>query len=320
MLGFFRTRWASPFSCVLALAVAGTVPVTSDADAKPARSKSKKGKKKKGPSMDDTAGQDDGAFAPGTDDSKAQEDLPPPPPPPPEPIVLEETPEEPEEPPPKYRKNWLSLTVQQDVLWHFGQENVCPAFDVNGEVAGGEGYSCLDADKVHPSLVWAGAGNDLRAGFGLATTRVLVGYDRVLGEKLTLGGRVGWAFNMTPTVQGLRRRSLPLHVELRTAYYFGDAPFERDSVRPFVSLGVGIGEIDGVTTVEYYDNEIAAQLHRVARVNAWRRAGTGFGALGGGLSFPLSDRFSFNLEARAIVLVGSPALAAALAAGIAYGM
>src|SRR5689334_20686680 len=171
----------------------------SQVDAKPA--KSKKSKKKKGPSMDDNAGRDveEGGVAPGTRDSTSQDkssdvqmidetkkkkgDVEA------EQVELEEVDEapadaaEPEGPPPPFSLNWLSFTIQQNALVYPNQPNVCPSVDDNGkDHLGAGGYSCRDANGLHKGAVYAGGGNQVTGGVGLADLRIMLGYDRVLAK------------------------------------------------------------------------------------------------------------------------------------------
>jgi hypothetical protein len=330
MLRLARTRRVSSLIAALVALTLGTALPLSSADAKPSSSKKgKKSKKKKGGSMDDTAGSDiqsDG-LAPGSKDSAAATPEPEPTQipkkPKPEPIVLEETPEpEPKEPEPtgpeSVRKNWFSFSVQKDVLSFGSQKGVCPAADEFGNLsAGAAHYSCRDVTGVYEGRVYSLAGNEIKGGLALATTRVLVGYDRLLIERLTLGVRVGYIFGLAPSVRDVKR-AFPWHFELRSALFFGAAPFETKSLRPYVTLGVGVGEIDGHVSVEYYENNIQYQQNKIGRLDVWRRTGIGFGAGGLGLQYPIGP-FAVNAEVRALLMLGDPGVGMAGALGLAYG-
>lgn len=331
MLGLARTRRVSSLIAALVVLALGTALPLSSADAKPSSSKKGKKSKKKGGSMDDTAGSDvqaDG-LAPGSKDSSAStpDDEPTqiPKKPQPEPVVLEE---EPEPPPPaepeptgpeSIRKNWFSFSVQKDVLAFGSTSSVCPAADEFGNLTPGTAhYSCRDVTGEYQGRVYSRAGNELKGGLAFATTRVLVGYDRVLMERLTLGARVGFIFGLAPSLRDVTR-SFPWHFELRSAFYFGSAPFERKSFRPYVTLGVGVGEVDGHVTVEYYENSIDYQRGRIDRLDVWRRAGIGFGAGGLGVQYPIGP-MAINAEVRGLLMLGTPGVGMAGALGLAYGL
>jgi hypothetical protein len=302
--------------------------------------KSKKGKGKGG-SMDDSAGQADGDLAPGSDDAKAK--VPPAPPPeekdskstdkvaaepeassepPAEPAPEAAAPAEPEpepEPTSKIRKNWVTLGVQQDFLLFTPVSGVCDATDADGDdYPGHPQYSCRDGDGLYDGNVYSGAGNQIQGGLGVATTRIMIGYDRVFIERLTIGGRIGYAFGGTPIVVGGGTFN-PFHAELKSAFFFGDKPFERMSFRPYASLAVGVGEVDGKVSVDFFIDEEGYQQGERGQLDAWRQTGIGFAALGLGVGYPIGPLMP-TLELRGLMMVGEPAFAMALAGNIAYGI
>lgn len=232
------------------------------------------------------------------------------PPPPPE-----------EEPAPSAAKqNWVSLSIQQDSLIYGSTPGVCPAVDAAGKrTPGNDQYSCRDSDGVYPDPVFAAGGNQVNGGFGLATTRLLAGYDRLFIHRLLVGARVGYAFRMAPSAEGAPS-SLPLHLEARGAYYFlGQRPFETPGFRPFASLGLGVAEVDGVVAVDIYDDQAAYAAKDVSRLHAWRRAGPGFAAPGGGASYAIGD-LMINAELRFMINFPAVATGVSLNAGVSYGL
>ena len=336
MLGLARTRRVSSLIAALVALSLGTALPLSSADAKPGSARKGKKSKKKGGSMDDNAGRDvdEGGLAPGSTDSKAAapEDVPKPQPKKPKPgeeVVLEETPAEavvleeeaPPEPtgPESIRKNWFSFSVQKEALSFGSQKGVCPAADEFGNLAEGAAhYSCRDVTGVYQGRVYSLAGNEIKGGFAFATTRVLVGYDRVLMERLTLGTRVGYIFGLAPSLRHVKR-SFPWHFELRSSFFFGAAPFERKSFRPYATLGVGIGEVDGNVSVEYYENNVGYQRGDIGKLDVWRRTGIGFGAAGLGVQYPIGP-LAVNAEFRGLLMLGTPGMGLAGSLGIAYGL
>ena len=317
-------RWLA-----IPLAVGLTHVVVQERTAEAKTKKSKKQPKKTGPSMDDNAGKDDvGGTAPGTTDSKSSEvevvdQTPKKKGPEPEPVVLEEEDAPPEnpnpEPPPPYSLNWLSLMLQQDFLVYGDTKDVCPSADQNGkEYLGQPGYSCRDAEGVYKGDVYHGAGNEVHGGFGLATLRINIGYDRVLASRLMLGARFGVLLLKAPAVTGSKAPK-PIGGEARVAYYFGDNPFERKGLRPFTSFAVGFAEVDGKVSVVYYKNHIDYQNNKQGRLDVWRTTGPGFVALSGGASLPLGD-FMLSGEIRLQAMLGTFAFSPALAVTLGYGL
>jgi hypothetical protein len=145
-----------------------------------------------------------------------------------------------------------------------------------------------------------------------------VGYDRVFIERLTVGGRVGFAFGGTPTVVGGGTFN-PVHAELRSSFFFGNQPFERQGFRPYASLGVGVGEIDGKVSVDFFIDEEGYQEGERGQLDVWRQTGIAFGALGFGVGYPIGPIMP-TIELRGIVMFGEPAFAMGFAGNIAYGI
>ena len=336
-------------SALATLAVAAWLssPAAVEAKTKKKDSSSQKGKKGKAGkgSMDETAGQSDGDLAPGSDDAKAKK--PPsepadskkdtkkselePAPAAPDPVTdpapepaAEAAPTPPPEPEPepqgpRVQKNWFTLGVQQEMLLYTPVSGVCDSEDVNGtDYPGHPQYSCRDANGIYDGDVYSGAGNEIQGGLGLATTRILVGFDRVLIDRMTIGGRIGYAFGGAPTVVGSGTFN-PFHAELRSAFFFGQKPFERMSFRPYASLGVGVGEVDGKVSVDFFVDKPGYDQGERGQLDAWRKTGIGFAALGFGAGYPVGPLMP-TLELRGLMMFGEPAFAMALAGNIAYGI
>ena len=331
-LPVLRSLVAKTLAVTLAAAwLASSAPAEAKSKKDASAQKGKKSKSGKG-SMDESAGEPDSGLAPGSDDSKAKastsaaatsktepdpvaeapaeapkEETPPAPPPEPEPEG------------PHIQKNWFTFGVQQDALFFTPVSGVCDATDADGdEFPGHAQYSCRDGEGVYDGDVYSGAGNEIQGGLGLATTRIYIGYDRVFIDRLTIGGRLGYAFGGAPTVVGGGKFN-PLHAELRSSFFFGNKPFERMGFRPYASLGVGVGEIDGKVSVDFFVDQEGYQNGERGQLDAWRITGTAFGALGLGVGYPIGPLMP-TLELRGIMMFGEPAFAMGLAGNIAYGI
>ena len=78
-------------------------------------------------------------------------------------------------------------------------------------------------------------------GFARGSLRLLLSYDRGVLPKLTVGGRIGLAFNGAPA--GVDEPALlPLHLEVRVSYWLFGTETER--VRPFVFVGGGLAQVE----------------------------------------------------------------------------
>lgn len=124
--------------------------------------------------------------------------------------------------------------------------NVCSTQNAEFEcttTSGGRAYPPALADDIalepgEPGDPYPGASV---GGFARGSMRLLLSYDRGVLPKVTVGGRLGVAFNGGPT--GVDQPAfLPLHLEARASYwFFGTAP---ERVQPFVALGGGLAQVD----------------------------------------------------------------------------
>jgi len=206
----------------------------------------------------------------------------------------------------KGAKNWLSLHFQQDLLFYSAQDQVCPS-SVTGS-PGAPNYSCFPSGAQD---IAAGPGNALSTGLGRATSRILIGFDRLLGSNLSLGLRLGYAFGGRPPSVD---KFLPFHLELRANYWFGSAPFESSGLRPYVSLSGGLAEVDGRVEVEYYDSAGSKRT-----LDAWRKTGTGFAGLAFGILVPFAGDNGIVPELRAMQMFGASGTVLAASLGYARG-
>jgi hypothetical protein len=206
--------------------------------------------------------------------------------------------------------NWFSLTVQQDTLLHSQTRPVCYGADYTCFGVGGGEYD---------GPIYEAEGNRADGGLGIATTRVLLGFDRLFLGNLLIGGRVGVAFNGAPTGK-LSGKFLPLHIEVRGAYFLGTEPFKELGFRPYASLGIGVGEVDGHIAVDYFIDEAGYHANQKGTLDAWRRTGKTFFAPGVGSQYALGKASALSAELRLGVMLGASGLAPALAIGYSHGL
>ena len=184
--------------------------------------------------------------------------------------------------------NWITLALQQDFLYLGAADSgVCDSDD----------FKCynVDGDRVR------GSTGGFDGGFVLATTRVVVGYERVVFlPNLTVGLRLGFAFRGAP------EDFVPVHAEARAAYWFGTDPLASTGFRPYAFLGGGIGEVDATMPVKGNGG---------ATYDSWRQAGLNFVSAGGGVVFAVDQSFGFGLEAKGEFLFPSSEPGAALLFG-----
>jgi hypothetical protein len=216
--------------------------------------------------------------------------------------------------------NWLSAGLQQDFLMFSGESGVC-GIERPAEL------SCFRAgDEFRdPSVAFtAGDGGEVAGGFRPATTRLLIGYDRVLFlPNLSLGVRLGYAIGGGPSEPN-GAAFVPFHAEARATYWF--APLEKGKIRPFAMLGGGLAQVDSSVTTEIIDQCVVGQIPActpgqvaVSRVTVWKKTGTTFAAIGGGAMYPLSDHGGITAELKAVLLFPSSGASMSLQAGYSHG-
>lgn len=206
-------------------------------------------------------------------------------------------------------ENWVSAGVQQDFLIIPGATNTC---------SGGTGYDCFREDgSFYNRVPYDRSGGELRGGIAVATTRILAGYDRAIGS-LTLGARVGWALGGGPEAPG-GRSFVPVHAEGRLSYWFGDDPFKRAGLRPFVMIGGGVTQVDSRTTVIVYETESDAIADRRLELEAWKKTGLAFVSAGAGAMLAIAPGHGPVAEIRFMQLFGAGGSALGAQLGYALG-
>jgi hypothetical protein len=211
-----------------------------------------------------------------------------------------------------FRRNWVSLGVQQDFLLHSSVDAVC--LDASGR--GSPDYRCFAGDTFISEPVYDEAGNQIGGGVGVATTRILLGFDRLFGDRWLVGGRLGFAFGGGPSAPG-SAGFLPLHLEARIAMYFSS--FKGDSLRPYAVLGGGLAQVMDKVPVDVFLDQAGFQANQSYSVDAWRRAGNVFVSLGLGASLPVG-RSMVSAEARFMELIGTSGTGFSLGLSYAYGL
>lgn len=224
---------------------------------------------------------------------------------------------------PRPPRQWLSVQFAADVGF-VGGSDVCTSSNPD--------YDCFESgtETPFPGPLAAGVaarpgelgeaypGTAIDGGATVGTLRVLLGYERALNERVSLGGRLGYAFRGGPTTLD-GDAFLPLHLEARLAYW--PRGLWAVGLRPYLHLGAGLAQVDlkqGDVSVSdcteqtgrpafldciaargAYAPENAPDLPTRA-LDAYRKLGNAFVVLGGGLSLPVGGRaaLQFNLNAQ----------------------
>lgn len=214
----------------------------------------------------------------------------PPPPPPPKPV----TPPKPAAPTgPEPRWQWLSARAMID--WSFlADANVCaPGAPSN--------YFCTDENGAR----YGGRpqpNDDVSSGFALSTGRLVLGYERLLFGGFTAGALAGFAFGFGGTPDG-RAGMLPLHLEVRGTYTFGDGPYldaSADRFHPFVFGSLGFAQYDTTVTIRVYEIPCEVRAAPACRrdLDAHRRVGNLFMTVGGGVRYRIENNHALRAAVR----------------------
>lgn len=222
---------------------------------------------------------------------------------------------------PEAKLNWFRLTFAPDFSMVSG-EDVCGFSDAYEggapELANDPTFVCVrnpegENHSRYLGKTTPGQGNNVNFGFGVATMRLMLGYDRVLIKGLSIGARVGWAFNGTNEEFA---SFIPVHAEGRLAYTIGKNPFGgQQVVRPWVALSGGLAQVDTAVDVDVLEDGAACGAAdvdnvdspctvdssdgvlepRIQTLRAIKQAGLGFAGLGVGVSFVPVDLFEINV-------------------------
>lgn len=214
------------------------------------------------------------------------------------------------EKPGELEEHWLSLAFQQDFVLVPSAVDACN---------GGNGYACFDGDQYYERIPLANADNEVGGGLGVATRRLLLGYDYALNANLLLGARLGVAFSGGPARPG-GKSFLPLHAEARAAYFFGAAPLATTDVKFFVAVGLGLAEYDVKVAVSAYADRPAYQRGDGKTYDAWKKSGDVFGSLGLGTMIPFGLGHGVIAELKALQMLGTSATGFGAQVGYAFGL
>jgi len=209
-------------------------------------------------------------------------------------------------------RNWLSAAFQLDLLSYQETTGVC---------SGAAQYQCFLQGESYSGPIYQGSGNQLQGGVGFATKRLLIGYDRLLGENITAGAKVGFAFGGSPKpTKGDGSGLMPFHAELRGSYWFGNAPFASEGFRPYAGIAAGLAGVDGHVSVEYYEDADGYNAGRKGKLDAWRKTGTAFISGHVGAAYAFSKEQQLFLEMRLLQMLGATALGGAFNIGYGFGL
>ena len=195
-------------------------------------------------------------------------------------------------------------------------------------------------------------GVNIGTGTAIATTRILLSYDRAFTRNILAGVRLGYAFNGSPPsganvtydpngdiipgseVEG--QAFFPFHVEARVTYLFRKNGITSRGFRPYAHAGGGLAEVDAKVNVPINDCSLLktdaerfacsdgsieeSQLPGEQDLDGWKKLGKQFITLGGGVNYGLGDRLGIQLNLNLMYMLPSTGLVLEPSLGMTYGM
>jgi len=212
-----------------------------------------------------------------------------------------------------------SLSLAQDFLWAGGTDVCTEKSQVN------YGWSCFrkQGTQYHGTPV-EGFKDSVSSGFGMATTRLLLGLDVMPLDQLGLGVRMGYAFGGSPRTDG-GHRFLHLHLEGRVSYWLGEA-YPEHGIAPFAFAGGGVGEVDERYPVDVNEDRSVppppGQLDNpdYQTLDVYKKLGKGFASFGVGGYYGFGPGGGILLSGKGMLLFPSSGFAAELELGYAVGL
>lgn len=252
---------------------------------------------------------------------------------------------EPESETSDFPRHWVSASFQMDFFMMPGGDNVCGTErDAGWECFYGDGTyrNPLPGLAGEPGNPDGSGRGEVSSGLVPATMRVMLGYDYLMLDWLSLGARVGFAFNGGPQLVTTQPSTevndtgepveteisnpafLPVHAEGRIGIWFGSP----NGIRPHLTLAGGLAQIDAkvITPIveplrqNVVDCPDPSDLDCTqADIEAWRTGGTIFASGGAGVLVPLADGHGLDIEAKYIMLFPDSAQAIGVQAGYMLG-
>lgn len=216
---------------------------------------------------------------------------------------------------------WLSLSIEQDFAL-VGGNDVC---SMQSQLT--KGFSCFRSDGVqyHGSPL-PGVADKIGNGMAPATTRILLGSELLLGKQFSVGLRLGYVLRGGSPQSDGGKKFLPLHAEARLSYFLSSGGMSGGGFVPYIFAGGGVAQIDVKKSVPVIENRNVppppSQIDNPPgqMLDAWKKSGATFAALGGGVYWALGHENGILAELKLMQLFPSSGTAAALDVGYTLGL
>ncbi len=190
------------------------------------------------------------------------------------------------QPPAESPSLWVGVSVEADLVFLPGANDVCLTNPTTGSPVNTAGYTCADpgSGTAFPSTrqvdqeIALGSDDQVASGLNASNLRLLASLDYALGHNVLLGARVGYVLRTGPSPTFGR-----LHLEARLTYAIGHDALTREGLSPILLAGVGAGEFDASVPVMVDLASFVDQPGAQQRENAWLTGGPLFVTAGGGV-------------------------------------
>jgi hypothetical protein len=211
----------------------------------------------------------------------------------------------------KRRPGWLGLHIQQDFLFVSGT-------DVCGESSRNErDVTCIEQQTGfrYEGYPTPGEGSYFDRELVRATTRLLIGFDKLVTRDVSVGAHIGFALGGGPPARD-NTRFLPAHLEARVSYW----PIRPDRggwLLPFVTVIGGVAQVQAKVQVRVVENYAAhppetRNLYPPAQtLDAWIGGGRGFVGFAAGMLFAVYGGGGPIVKAKLMTLFPSPGVVVA---------
>ncbi len=211
-------------------------------------------------------------------------------------------------------KNWFTLSFSPDLSIVQSTEDACsPNAQKDGTL------SCFYSNGQYVGTpVQDGQSNSLQGGVGVGSMRVMLGFERLIGQRFLAGLKLGFAFLGHPERKDGKTFN-PFHAELRFAFHFANEPFTHAGVRPYVFFGAGMADSVARITTPIQEEDTNGQ-RQTRSVDAYQLGGGFFAGAGLGMQYAVDKNLAMVLEAGVRQMFPDSATVIAPSLGLAYGL
>lgn len=209
----------------------------------------------------------------------------------------------------KRKKNWVSINFSPDVGLISSTNDACSESGQDDGV-----LSCFFGDGTQYTGV-PQTPSEIQGGFSPGSMRLMVGYDRVLARRMTIGTRLGYVLGGHPERQSDGETFFPFHIEARFAFFFQSDPFGGPGVRPYVFANGGMGETNSKVTTEFIDSASG----QAVTLDVYQKGGSFWAGAGGGIQYAASTEVALVLDVGVKQFFPKNSTVIAPTLGFAYG-